>query len=289
MMLQTHNPRKDDVLEKINVMINQEKTTYVCRDYMKDPVSRNINSVTEVNEICREKIVGWYFQVVDYYHIDREAVAISISYLDRFLSMNHCDKKKFKLAASTALYLAVKINEPNKADIMKVLPRLSRKEFCFERIKKMEIAMLKSLSWRLNPPTPGLFVQLILELLPSTMTKSSVDEISNIATFFTQLSHYDYYFAIEYPCTIAFAAILNALEALCFEVSPSTNWKSFLNELAESFDLRYDSKDVVNARMRLWILDERDQDFSLRNIPQESERKKRKCGKIQDTLVVTNV
>ena len=270
-MLQSHHATIDDIAAQMNVMRYQEINSYVCRDYFKDPSSRNVSSDTEVNEICREKIVGWYFQVVDYFRLDREAVALSISYLDRFLSISHYDKKTFKLAAMTALYLAVKINESDKAYIIKSLPRLSRREFCFDHIQKMEIAMLQSLSWRLNPPTPGLFIELMLKLLPNTVKKSSLDEISVYATFFTQLSHYDYYFATQYPSTVALAAILNALEALVIEVSPLTGWNSFFSKL-ENFDVRHESKEIVNARTRLWMLNKRDQDVSLCEASPSSKR-----------------
>ena len=61
---------------------------------------------TEVDAVCREKMCEWSYRVCDHFHVPRDMVAISFSYLDRFLDRCQCDRTTFKLAAMTTLYMA---------------------------------------------------------------------------------------------------------------------------------------------------------------------------------------
>mmetsp|Transcript_36799 Transcript_36799/g.56355 ORF Transcript_36799/g.56355 Transcript_36799/m.56355 type:complete len:203 (+) Transcript_36799:106-714(+) len=144
-----------DLPDRFAVMRKQESTIYRAEDYLSQatqmhqqqhrpsPSSDDSNSSTPgVNEVWREKICEWSYQVVDHFDFNREIVSISLSYLDRFLSTRPVNKKIFQLAAMTTLYLAIKLNEQGTLK-MSSLIELSRGYFMVEHIAAMEEAILR--------------------------------------------------------------------------------------------------------------------------------------------------
>ena len=85
-------------------MHTQECTHYACPDYlapewqaslvstqsdMNLPAAANGDSSassSEINEMWREKICEWCYQVVDHFDFNREIVSVAMSYLVRYLS-----------------------------------------------------------------------------------------------------------------------------------------------------------------------------------------------------------
>ena len=264
----------DDVIDRINVMRKQERTTYHCKDYLRKTTRSNEQLRTTLNknekvkfdgidEFCREQLVEWAYRVVDYFNINREVVSIAITYLDRLLSLSDCDRRTFKLAATASLYLAIKLNESTKIDILSILCDLSRGEFSLSDIIEMEKLLLEALSWNLHPPTASCFIGHMLTLLPKAGTRSFVHSLSAIAVFFTELSVCDYYFTTQYPSTVAMASILNAIEILNFNDYMIPFQESFLDRIAVITNLHRESKEVLEARRQLWIVYERSEESIL--------------------------
>lgn len=102
----------------------------------------NSSSCASINEGWREKICEWSYQVIDHFDFNREIVAVSLSYLDRYLSSRPVNRKVFQLAAMTSLYLAIKLYEPTKMRMTSFI-ELSRGYFRPEHISAMEEAVLR--------------------------------------------------------------------------------------------------------------------------------------------------
>ena len=160
-----------DLHERLNALLKQERTTYHCADYLSAPFQRQLQqrntdpngppmpswaglssasagssssstSSSGINEVWREKICEWSYQVVDHFDFSREVVGISISFLDRYLCTRAVDKKLFQLAAMTTLYLAIKIYEPGAISMASMI-ELSRGYFMVEQMAVMEMAILQ--------------------------------------------------------------------------------------------------------------------------------------------------
>ena len=152
-----------DLYERVNVLVKQERTVYRCDDYLSPSVQRKLqeqclrneppkiptacsvsssSSSSGINEVWREKICEWSYQVVDHFDFSREVVGISISFLDRYLCTRSVDKKLFQLAAMTTLYLAIKIYEPGTLSMASMI-ELSRGYFMVEQMAVMEMAILQ--------------------------------------------------------------------------------------------------------------------------------------------------
>ena len=151
-----------ELLERMQVMLQQEQKDYKTVDYLapayqtklaslgnlpvsasnSDAASLSSSSSSGINDVWREKICEWSFQVIDHFDFSREVVSISLHYLDRFLATRHCNKRVFQLVAMTSLFLAIKLNEPGKLS-MESMIELSRGYFRADQMVAMEMEILR--------------------------------------------------------------------------------------------------------------------------------------------------
>lgn len=153
-----------DLLERLEVLLDLEWKSYRTVDYLSvkhpelstDPTScaqelcdlesafssSSSSSTSRINEVWREKICEWSYQVIDHFDFSREVVSVSIHYLDRFLAKTQVNKKSFQLVAMTTLYLAIKIYEPGTL-CMSSMIELSRGYFSPSQMAEMEMAILR--------------------------------------------------------------------------------------------------------------------------------------------------
>ena len=151
-------------MERIDVLLKQERLFYKTEDYLapefqlklqcnsefRDPcvqssslsTSTSSSSASGINEVWREKICEWSYQVIDHFDFSREVVSIAIHFLDRFLATRPVNKKLFQLAAMTTLYLAIKLFEPGNLSMSSMI-ELSRGYFMVEQMAEMEMAILR--------------------------------------------------------------------------------------------------------------------------------------------------
>jgi len=210
-----------------------------------------------IDEFCREQICEWTFRVVDYFRIDREVVSMSLNYLDRFLCLTKegCDRPLFKLAATTTLYMAVKVFYPNKLGELGILSDLSRGEFTMRDVADLESHMLNLLQWNLHPPTSAAFAQILLDYLNVKLPE--VDDLYANTAFFSELAVCDYFFVGYPPSTVALACILNALEGMMGAQSAD------LVILEQVRPLQIPTVHLDAIRSQLWDLYERSEECAL--------------------------
>ena len=221
------------VLDTVEAMRRQEETGYRTHDYLHQqvPVEPSINQPQQatllgapVDAECRFRMTEWCYQIVDFCKFKRETVAVSMSYLDRFLASTAgreilLDRSKFQLAAMAALYTAIKIHEPEAME-PGLIASLSRGAYNKEQIEAMEFAMLNAIQWRVNPPTAISFVHLYLDLIPNTVIHQEArDAIIDLAKYQTELAVSDHAFIPVNASFIALAAILNALESMGMDMT----------------------------------------------------------------------
>jgi len=267
----THHLDINEIVDRLQIMRQIEIKNYQCEDYLeltrslKKELNETEDSLVDLNEFCREQICEWTYRVVDYFEINREIVAISLSYLDRFLSYYSCDRRTFKLAATASLFLAVKLHEPRKTDLMGILSDLSRGEFSMEDVIRMEREFLYALTWKLNPPTPGVFVGHFLHLLSVPVDSEVTRSISALAAFFTELAVCDYSFVIVNSSIIAVASILNAMETIKSKEFTRKSKNAFAELIAKRFGMLQNSNHLLRIRKKLWTLYERSEEFKLQD------------------------
>ena len=212
----------EDALERLSVLVEQERK-YKCRDYLsrcknsQHGTSQGSNeSPTEsedtIDTFCREKMCEWSYRVCDHFFINREIVSFSFSILDRFVDRCQCDRAAFKLASMTSLYIATKIFDARQLPISS-LAVLSGGEFEMVHIAAMERIILKTLEWRLNPPTVQAFIT-CLHVLLQIEDSELATAVYQRACFFAELCVFDYSLVTQDRCLVAVAALLNAFDAM---------------------------------------------------------------------------
>jgi Cyclin, N-terminal domain/Cyclin, C-terminal domain len=220
----------DATLTTLAAMCQQEETGYKTCPYLyqsQPPQScaaigpAHAASDAPVDIDCRNKMAAWCYQVVDFCKFNRETVAISMNYLDRFMSSTTAgasvalqDRKVYQLVAMTTLYTAVKIHEPEAMD-PKLVSTLSRGTYSPAQVEAMEASILPAIQWRLNPPTAMAFVRQFLDLLPSNIIDSyQRDAVYDLSKFQTELAVSEYDFLSVRASIIGYCALMNALESV---------------------------------------------------------------------------
>ena len=207
----------EEALATIVAMRHQEDTGYISKDFLRQPHIRHLS--LDVDCECRKKMAAWSYQVVDFCKFNRESVEIALSYLDRYLltvagTRAIEDRSVFQLAAMTSLYTAVKIHEPEAMD-PKLVSSLSRGTYSPQEVEKMELVLLQSLQWRVNPPTSLSFARKFLELIPAeAMNEEARKSAFDIVTFQTELAVSEYEFINVKSSVTAYCSLMNALEVL---------------------------------------------------------------------------
>jgi Cyclin, N-terminal domain len=188
----------------------------------------------------RRDMIQWYYHVYDHCKFNRETVETIASYLDRFCwkSSPIKDRKNFQLCAITCLYIAVKIHE---SDAMhpRTLTKLSRDTYTEQNITDMEITILSTLNWKLNPPTSLAFVrqmfQLLIEMVDIIMDEGTERSLFEVIRIQTEIATIEYNLITIKSSVIAFCAILNSFEIIKRENNlpchtPLQRVRSYLSE-----------------------------------------------------------
>ena len=280
--------------------------------------STSKSKVKVADEVCRHKICEWTYRIVNFFNIERDTVYYSISYLDRFMMYYKTDRHTYKLLATTALFLALKVHHPRKLVLRHVVEDLSKGEFNINDIDQMELIMLMTLSWSLHTPTPKNYVTRLIDMqqpLILVLNKNfhplndrddiecddqffDVEKVQPYATFFVELSLFDYYFVTQKQSRIALASILNTMEGLgLFEeilLSDLYQIKRLFYTIVSSMfelidiDLMKDiesKSNVLEIRTRLWSLYENSDEKMNRN-ESISFKRSEKSETIMDKILI---
>jgi hypothetical protein len=271
----------EDTLETLAAMRHQEDTGYVAKDWLRlgqesesKCIRRPLHWEAAFDIECRDKMVAWCIQVIDFCKFSHETVEITMSYLDRFLSTPEGttarnDRSTYQLACMAALYTAVKIHEP-RAMSLALVSRFSHGAFTARDIEAMEVKLLNALQWRVNPPTSWAFMRNLMTLIPSDLLDKEMREAADhLALLQIELSVATYQFVCIKASTVAYSALMNALESLGLD-------ESILSDvgyiLSKSLSMDCTKDHVYNVQSTLYQLVTRERRnntvFSTRSSPQ---------------------
>ena len=112
----------------------------------------------------RPKIMAWFDQLGDSFQLKAETLAMATNYLDRYLSRRSCGNVSFQLASIASIFLASKIEETRPFRTSDFVT-LSDGLFTASDLRLMELELLCTLKWHLNPPTVHAAAHLLAGLL----------------------------------------------------------------------------------------------------------------------------
>ncbi|KAL3939662.1 MAG: hypothetical protein SGBAC_005663 [Bacillariaceae sp.] len=202
----------DQVVSSIDAMLHREQSSYIVPDYLSYLPEKEYGEFP-IDPAAREAIVDWYLKIVELCDMSVDTASIAVSILDRFASSPAAKdflihREKFQLASLAAIYTAIKIHEASALSPAFVA-KLSGGMSTQEDVEKMEIYLLQTITWLVNPPTAMWFAQNFLQLL----NLSSKPLMRAIESQVVQ-SLLKYEFCTIRPSAIGAAAVANALEAV---------------------------------------------------------------------------
>ncbi|GMI91119.1 CYCLIN D3;1 [Hibiscus trionum] len=110
---------------------------------------------------ARREAVEWMLKVNAHYSFSALTAVLAVNYLDRFLFSSRFQSDKpwmTQLAAVACLSLAAKVEETQVPLLLDLQVEESRYVFEPKTIQRMEILVLSTLQWKMNPVTPLSFL-----------------------------------------------------------------------------------------------------------------------------------
>lgn len=169
--------------------------------------------VDSMTEFWRRKITFWFEQIGGSFGLHSETLSTAVNLLDRYLSVESVDSRRFQLASLGALFIAVKTQETQPIK-MADLVSLSSDAFTAADLASIELDIMTRLKWKLHPPTFHTFVNLLLVLLEDSVDVAGVEAY---ALHFAEPTRLHAEFIKYPPSLIAVSSILCALKSLAAE------------------------------------------------------------------------
>ncbi|CAL0327086.1 unnamed protein product [Lupinus luteus] len=154
------------LLEQDMFWDDEELTSLLAKE-QHNPLHTCIEFDT-VLEGMRVEAVLWILRVNAHYSFSALTAILAVNYLDRFLFSFRFETKKpwmIQLSAVACLSLAAKVEETQVPLLLDLQVEDSKYLFEAKTIKRMEILVLSTLGWKMNPPTPISFLQYIIRRL----------------------------------------------------------------------------------------------------------------------------
>lgn len=129
---------------------------------------------TEITPQMRDILVNWLIEVHMKFDLMPETLYLTITLLDRFLSLVTIEKNELQLVGLTAVLLASKYEDfwhPRVSDLISI----AVDSYTRDQMLDMEKAFLKNLKFRLNAPTPYVFM---LRFLKASKSDKKLEDLS---------------------------------------------------------------------------------------------------------------
>ncbi|QHN94492.1 putative cyclin-A3-1 [Arachis ipaensis] len=171
----------------------------------------------DVTANMRGILVDWLVEVAEEYKLLSDTLYLSISYIDRYLSMNRVTKPYLQLLGVSSMLIAAKYEEINPPHV---------EEFCFitdntykkSEVVEMEANILKSLNFEMGSPTIKTFLRRFNEIACESQ-KGQKLQFEFLCYYLAELSLLEYGCLKFLPSLVAAAVIFLAR----FIISPESN------------------------------------------------------------------
>ncbi|CAK9255004.1 unnamed protein product [Sphagnum jensenii] len=199
-------PVEDD--EAISMLMHKEARSMPEADYLGTFLSHHLHVE------ARQNAIRWMLKVQEYHNFGPLTVALSVNYMDRFLSRHHLPQSKpwmFQLLSVACISLAAKMEE-TEVPILLDLQVQDDVEQIFEAhtIQRMELLVLSTLEWRMSTVTPFSYIDYYFHKLgiSNTLLRALLSRVSEIILATAR----DIRFLIYLPSVVAAAATISSLE-----------------------------------------------------------------------------
>ncbi|XP_020589705.1 putative cyclin-B3-1 isoform X2 [Phalaenopsis equestris] len=174
---------KNDLLTNIDDTTNPlEVAEYVDAIYqyywameIERPSLANFMDIqSDITSKMRSVLVNWLIEVHHKYQLMEESLFLMIELLDRLLSIVNIKKNELQLLGLTTLLLASKYEDYWHPKVDELIT-LSVNQYTKDEMLGMEIFILKNLNFRLNVPTPYVFM---LRFLRAAQSDKKLEDLA---------------------------------------------------------------------------------------------------------------
>ncbi|XP_022772224.1 putative cyclin-A3-1 [Durio zibethinus] len=159
----------------------------------------------DVSTNMRGILVDWLVEVAEEYKIVSDTLYMTVSYIDRFLSLNALNRQRLQLLGISSMLIASKYEEINPPSV---------EEFCYitdntytkDEVVKMEADILKSLKFELGNPTVRTFLRRFTRVAQEDYKASSL-QLEFLGYYLAELSLLDYGCVKFLPSVVAASVI----------------------------------------------------------------------------------
>ncbi|OAY35511.1 cyclin-D3-2 [Manihot esculenta] len=145
--------------DELCTLLSKEKESHFCFD----------NVVSDGSlMVVRKEAIDWVLRVKAHYGFTALTGVLAVNYFDRFISTLKFPTDKpwmSQLASVACLSLAAKVEETQVPLLLDLQVEESKYVFEAKTIKRMELLVLSTLQWRMNPVTPISFFDHIIRRL----------------------------------------------------------------------------------------------------------------------------
>ncbi|GAB4852251.1 hypothetical protein Ancab_016443 [Ancistrocladus abbreviatus] len=136
---------------ELSTLLSKEEENHLYQSLLQDPSLA----------VARREAVEWMLRVHAHYSFSVLTSLLAANFFDRFLFSFHFQREKpwmTQLAAVTCLSLAAKVEETHVPLLLDLQVEESKYVFEAKTIQRMEILVLSTLEWKMNPVTPHSFL-----------------------------------------------------------------------------------------------------------------------------------
>ncbi|KAK6151191.1 hypothetical protein DH2020_016123 [Rehmannia glutinosa] len=140
--------------DELVCLLSKEKKQARCLIY--DEIKNPDGSL----KMVRNEAIKWMMKVIGYYGFNALTAVLAVNYYDRFITSLCFQKEKpwmSQLAAVACLSIAAKVEETHVPLLLDLQVEESKYLFEAKTIQRMEVLVLSTLEWKMNPVTPMSF------------------------------------------------------------------------------------------------------------------------------------
>jgi len=142
----------------------EKETLYTC-----DPFALQLHQPF-LSPLMRAILLDWMLQVCAELAFKRETYYLAVNLVDRYLAVHHAVvRDRLQLVGLAALLVAAKAEETTNPTLQQ-FAQMADNGFSQGEIREMELGLLKSLSWRIFPPTVFAWMSVMMSLWDDYMS-----------------------------------------------------------------------------------------------------------------------
>ncbi|KAJ7553456.1 hypothetical protein O6H91_06G098800 [Diphasiastrum complanatum] len=172
----------------------------------------------EINASMRGILVDWLVEVAEEYKLVPDTLYLTVSYIDRFLSVNLVNRQRLQLLGVACMLIAAKYEEICAPQVEEFC-YITDNTYCREEVLDMERRVLSHLHFELTTPTTKTFLRRFVRAAQTAYKVTSL-QLEFLGNYLAELTLVEYSFLQYLPSMVAASAVFLAKLTMDSERNP---------------------------------------------------------------------